>query len=117
MYRTLSGVLLGVISTSAVAQLASVELAYPPAALRAGHEGAVGFAVKLARDGRVVGCRVTQTSGHADLDNETCAQLRKTGRFKPAADTDGKPVPSTYASTLRWRLPAPAPVAPPAQSQ
>jgi TonB family protein len=111
MYRTLTSILLAVMSASATAQLTSVELAYPPAALRAGHEGAVGFEVKLAKDGRVTGCRVTQTSGHADLDQETCAQLRKTGRFKPAVSADGKPASSTYASKLRWRLPSPVPAA------
>lgn len=116
MFRV-SAVLLSVVGTAAAPQLTSVELAYPPAALKAGHEGVVGFEVKLAKDGRVTGCRVTQTSGHTDLDKETCVQLRKTGRFKYAVDADGKPVSSTYASKLRWRLPRPSPVVAPATPQ
>jgi TonB family protein len=116
MFRV-SAILLTVVSTTAVAQLTSVELAYPPAALKASHEGVVGFEVKLAKDGRVTGCRVTQTSGYTDLDQETCVQLRRTGRFKYAVDSSGKAVSSTYASKLRWRLPRLSPVAAPATSQ
>ncbi len=111
----LSLMVLAFAGASASAQLISVQLDYPPSALRALAEGVVGFEVKLAKDGRVVGCRVTQTSGRADLDQQTCSQLRKTGQFKPALDAAGKPMKSTYASRLRWKIPRPAPdaIAPP----
>ncbi|WP_443026077.1 energy transducer TonB [Sphingomonas sp. PB2P19] len=114
MYRGLAGVILSVVGTPAGAQLLSVQLSYPPTALRARQEGAVGFEVKLAKDGRVTGCRITQTSGHADLDQATCTQLRATARFKPSVDAEGKSVTSTYASRLRWRIPQPTPVSAPA---
>lgn len=108
MLRTvLLGGLLAFASTSASAQLLSVQLDYPPASLRAGNEGVVGFEVKLAKDGRVVGCRITQTSGHAELDLQTCRQMRTTARFKVATDATGKPTASTYASRLRWSIPRP----------
>lgn len=93
------------------AKLISVQLDYPPTALRARSEGMVAFEVKLAKNGKVTGCRVAQTSDHADLDQQTCSQLRKTAQFKPALDVTGKPVESTYAGRLRWKLPNSAPEA------
>jgi TonB family protein len=109
MVRTvLLGTSIALIGASASAQLVSVQLNYPPAALRAGHEGVVGFEVKLTKDGKVTGCRITQTSGHADLDLQTCSQLRETARFRPSVDAEGKPKASTYASRLRWKIPRPA---------
>ncbi|VVT28522.1 exported hypothetical protein [Sphingomonas aurantiaca] len=96
------------------AQLISVQLDYPPTALHAGSEGVVAFEVKLAKNGKVTGCRVTQSSDHADLDQQTCSQLRKTAQFKPALDLMGKPVSTTYAGRLRWKLPRSAPETVPA---
>jgi TonB family protein len=96
------------------AQLISVQLDNPPTALRARSEGVVAFEVKLAKNGKVTGCRVTQTSNHADLDQQTCSQLRKTAQFKPALDVAGKPVAATYAGRLRWKLPSLLPEAVPA---
>jgi protein TonB len=89
----------------AMAQIVSVQLNYPVAELKAGVEGTTGFEVKLAKDGKVIGCKVTQTSGNANLDKQTCIQLRKTGEFKPGLDAAGRPVKSTYASKLRWIIP------------
>lgn len=98
---------LSIFGAPASAQLTSAQLNYPPAALRAGHEGAVGYEVKVAKDGKVTGCRVTETSGFADLDQQTCAQLRQTARFKPTVSANGKPIAATYANRLRWRIPRP----------
>ncbi|RZL74811.1 MAG: energy transducer TonB [Sphingomonas sp.] len=114
LQAVLSFALLGSTGTSTPAQLVSVQLDYPPTALRARSEGAVAFEVKLAKDGKVTGCRVTQASGHADLDQQTCSQLRKTAQFKPALDLAGKPKASTYKGRLRWKLPSSALEAAPA---
>ncbi|MCP3735174.1 energy transducer TonB [Sphingomonas sp. RP10(2022)] len=96
---------LGVLGAPASAQLISAQLRYPPAALLAGREGAVGYEVKVAKDGKVMGCHVTRTSSFVDLDQQTCAQLRQTARFKPAVGTNGKPIVSTFAGSLRWQIP------------
>lgn len=109
MYRTSIGAALLAASSPAVAQLVSVQLDYPPAELKAGIQGVVGFEVDLAKSGKVAGCRITQTSGNADLDKQTCSQLRKTGQFKPAVGSSGEPIKSTYASKLHWSIPHAAP--------
>ncbi|WP_197277047.1 energy transducer TonB [Sphingomonas profundi] len=107
--RSVGGVLLLMIASPALAQLVSVQLDYPPAELKAGIEGVVGFEVKVAKSGKVVGCRITETSGNVNLDRQTCVQLTRTGQFKPAVDAAGNPVQSTYARKLRWIIPRPAP--------
>ena len=94
---------------AAAGQLTSMQLSYPPKALKAGEEGTVRFEVNLSKKGVVTKCRVTQSSGHDDLDRQTCLQLRKTGHFKIAMDESGSPVASTYAGRLRRVIPRPAP--------
>lgn len=99
----------GLTAAPAYGQLVSAQLTYPPSALRAGREGVVRYEVKLAKDGKVTGCRVTQASGDPALDRATCDQLRKNARFKPTIDASGKPISSRYTSRVRWTLPAPPP--------
>ena len=114
LQAVVSFALLASAGASTPAKLISVQLDYPPTALRARSEGVVAFEVKLAKNGKVAGCRVTQTSDHADLDQQTCSQLRKTAQFKPSLDVTGKPVASMYTGRLRWKLPSSTPEAVPA---
>jgi TonB family protein len=108
MYReSMVGAVLIMAATPVLGQLMSVQLSYPPAELKAGIQGKVGFEVEVAKDGKVAKCRITQSSGNADLDKATCSQLRETGRFKPVLDPTGQPIKSTYASRLRWSIPHP----------
>jgi len=101
------GAVLFVAAAPAAAQILSVKLNYPPAQLIAGIQGTASFEVDLAKDGKVTKCKITQTSGNAELDSQTCIQLLKTGRFKPAVDLAGRPIISTYSSKLRWSIPRP----------
>ena len=78
---------------------------YPPAALRAGTQGAVGVRLDLDRSGVVTGCAVTRSSGSAVLDGTTCDLLRARARFEPARDRRGRAVASTWRSRIRWVLP------------
>ncbi|MFA5966023.1 MAG: energy transducer TonB [Sphingomonas sp.] len=102
------GAILFVTAAPAAAQLVSAALIYPPAELKAGIQGVVTFEVEVTKDGKVSKCKTTQTSGNADLDKQTCVQLRQTGRFKPAVDPTGRPIKSTYVSKVRWSIPHPA---------
>ncbi|WEK02548.1 MAG: TonB family protein [Candidatus Sphingomonas phytovorans] len=97
------------VAAPAMAQLVSVEISYPPAELKAGIQGVTGFEVDLAKNGKVIRCRITQTSGNANLDKQTCIQLRETGVFKPGVDATGQPIKSTYESKLHWTIPRPTP--------
>lgn len=77
---------------------------YPPAALRAGAEGRVVAQLTIGADGRVTDCRVTSSSGNADLDDQTCRTSRSRLKFTPAKDENGNAVASNYALSVRWTI-------------
>ena len=78
---------------------------YPVGALRRREEGVVRFELALDAAGRVSACRVTVSSGSADLDTATCRQVTRRARFQPATDTRGERVASTFAGSIRWVIP------------
>jgi protein TonB len=82
---------------------------YPAAAVAAGEQGTVGFALEVGANGRVATCTVTQSSGSAQLDDTTCLLIRSRARFTPALDADGATVPDTIAGKIVWKLPGPPP--------
>lgn len=67
--------------------------------------GKARFRLDIAADGRVTGCTITGTSGHAALDEATCTLVSKRARFQPARGAEGEPVPSSYANAIDWQLP------------
>jgi TonB family protein len=78
---------------------------YPPRAIAAREEGAVGFKVTLDSQGQVTRCEVTHSSGHPLLDNETCVLVTMHAQFKP----EGTGSPSqerTREGMIAWKLPA-----------
>lgn len=78
---------------------------YPARDLREGNQGRVGFALSIGTDGRVTSCRVTFSSGHAGLDNATCALVSRRARFTPAKGGDGQPAAGSYSGNIRWVIP------------
>jgi protein TonB len=78
---------------------------YPASALRNEIEGVVRFVLTVGPDGRVVGCMVTESSGHDSLDNAACAKLQERGEFVPATDNKGRPVQGTWSNSVRWQIP------------
>lgn len=77
---------------------------YPAAAIRANAEGVVGYRLDVDARGRPAGCTITESSRNADLDAATCSLLTRRGRFQPALDSRGRPVPGSYVSRVRWDL-------------
>jgi len=78
---------------------------YPSRALREEREGVTRFSVTVGADGRVTGCQVTGSSGHADLDDTTCKLIQRRARFRPATDGDGQPTTGSWSSAVRWEIP------------
>ncbi|WP_324740642.1 energy transducer TonB [Tsuneonella sp. CC-YZS046] len=78
---------------------------YPSRALREDREGVARFQVSVGPDGRVTGCSITGSSGHADLDDATCKLVTRRARFNPATDGDGEPTTGTYSNAVRWQIP------------
>lgn len=78
---------------------------YPADALRANEQGTAGFALTINPQGRVIGCRITASSGSPRLDETTCRLVTQRARFTPATDSKDNPIEGTYASRVRWVLP------------
>lgn len=86
---------------------------YPPRALAAREEGAVGFTVTLDSKGDVTNCQVTRSSGHPLLDAETCKLITLNAQFKPDP-TLGPSQTKTSDGVIAWKLPnSTAPLAAP----
>ena len=79
---------------------------YPHVALKRGEQGRVAFELGVGRDGSLTSCNVTQSSGHANLDAETCDFLIKYARLQPVRTTDGQAAEATQRGYINWQLPA-----------
>ena len=78
---------------------------YPPRALAAHEEGAVGFSVTIDRTGAVTQCQVTHSSGHPLLDQETCNVITLHAQFQPEQGLSGSQA-RTHQGLIAWKLPA-----------
>lgn len=78
---------------------------YPTRALREDRGGTSRFRLSIGPDGRVADCIITQSSGSADLDEATCANVTRRARFRPATDAAGTPVMGYYSSSVHWSIP------------
>jgi TonB family protein len=79
---------------------------YPAFALKEEREGLVGFSLTVGRDGRVISCSITSSSGSPDLDSTACTLITLRARFAPAKDARGKPQIGQYANRVRWQIPS-----------
>lgn len=70
----------------------------------AGVAGAVGMEFDVGVTGRVTACRITHTSGNADLDAATCALITEKLRYRPTRDASGRPVPDTVLGKQEWTV-------------
>ncbi len=77
---------------------------YPADAAFDGDQGSATFVVLVGLDGKVADCSITETSGVAALDSQSCGIIRKRARFKPAIGSDGKPARSGFRQQVSWRL-------------
>ena len=77
---------------------------YPPRAIKAREEGAVGFAVTIDAKGQVTGCQVTHSSGHPLLDQETCKIITLNAEFQPEPTLSASQV-RTREGVINWKLP------------
>lgn len=78
---------------------------YPAKALREGRQGTTHYRLVISQLGGIDDCIITQSSGHADLDEATCNMLKRRARFRPAKDVQGLPMGDTYSGQMIWRIP------------
>jgi periplasmic protein TonB len=77
---------------------------YPRAAGAAGVGGTVSVRYFVGEDGRVGECRITRSSGNAELDEITCRLIRERFRFRPSLDDDGQPVGAFLVEKHSWLI-------------
>lgn len=75
---------------------------YPPYSLLHKPEGVVAFRLDVDRDGVPTVCTVTEPSGAANVDAQTCDWLVKRARFRPARDSKGQAVAGHYETRFGW---------------
>jgi TonB family protein len=81
---------------------------FPARALKDRRQGIVAFQLEITPDGRVSHCNITGSSGHPDLDSTTCVLMARRGRFDPALDGQGQPIPGKWSNRVKWSLPSEA---------
>lgn len=77
---------------------------YPMKAFEKKWEGITTFEILVTPQGTVANCRVTESSGHEELDRQTCFLATKRAKFAPAT-VDGRLVFGVYRSEAAWALP------------
>lgn len=69
------------------------------------YSGVAAFSLEIDARGRVNNCSITQSTGHAALDEATCKLLERRARFEPAKNGDGNAVSGTFNSSVNWKIP------------
>lgn len=67
--------------------------------------GTARFTLQIDASGKVTGCTVTRSTGHAPLDAATCQLVSQRARFDAARDSTGRPVPGSYSGMITWKIP------------
>ncbi len=76
---------------------------YPAEARAKRLEGRSSLVLTVDASGMVVACRVVASSGHRELDNDSCRTTRRL-RFDPARDEQGRRIASEYPIQADWQL-------------
>lgn len=75
---------------------------FPTKLIENGDGGVVSAHLTVSPEGRVSGCKVTETSGSEALDKLTCDIAARRARFTPAHDAEGKPAAGDYWVAVTW---------------
>lgn len=67
--------------------------------------GVARFRLEVAASGRVEGCTISRSSGHAALDRATCDLVSRRARFEAARNGAGETTRGSYSSSVSWELP------------
>ena len=78
---------------------------YPMKSFEKKEEGVTGYQLMISPDGRVASCKITQSSGHDELDKTTCFLAAKRVKFRPAINGEGQAVWGVYRSRASWAMP------------
>ncbi|HEY7809880.1 MAG TPA: energy transducer TonB [Allosphingosinicella sp.] len=77
---------------------------YPAAALREGRQGTSYFHVTIDVNGRARDCVITRSSGHKDLDAQTCKMVVERGMWTPATNFAGEAIETSFEGKIDWKI-------------
>ncbi|HEX7782903.1 MAG TPA: energy transducer TonB [Sphingobium sp.] len=77
---------------------------YPKAEAETGVGGTVAVRYAVETDGRATECRVTRSSGSADLDAVTCRLIEQRFRYRPSRTPQGRAVRSIIIENHHWEI-------------
>lgn len=77
---------------------------YPQTAAGAGESGLVQFRLMIDETGKPTQCVIQSKTKPDDFAPTVCAVYMRRARFQPALDTQGKPVPSYFASSVQFQM-------------
>ncbi len=89
---------------------------YPTYSIRAGNEGITTFEVTLDQKAKATACNIVSSSGHSELDAETCRLVLERGRFELAPGQAKSRRAFRYTNRIRWILPKPSEALSPASA-
>lgn len=75
---------------------------YPRDLREQGIGGRVEMLFTVGTNGRVTSCRVTRSSGVAELDLLTCRLIQQRFRYRPSTDRYGRPIPDEVEGEQDW---------------
>lgn len=78
---------------------------YRPRWIREDLSGSASFTLAIDARGKVTGCTINRSTGHAVLDTATCQLVSKRARFEAARDGTGKPVAGSFTGSITWKIP------------
>lgn len=82
---------------------------YPIKALSLRIGGKVDMLLTVNEFGQVSKCKIVNSSGNVELDDETCKVAAKRMKFSAAIDDSGKAIEGTILRSISWRPPPPEP--------
>lgn len=77
---------------------------YPPSALAERRTGRTTAVFDIAETGYIENCSIQLSSGHADLDAQTCVLFQLRGLFIPPVDGKGKRIRVRHHESVNWVL-------------
>lgn len=72
--------------------------------LQSGRDYTVGVKYAIEEDGRVDECRITRSSGNAELDRLTCDLIERKFKYRPAFDEDHVPFKAYIVENHSWNF-------------
>lgn len=77
---------------------------YPTNMARGNYQGTVYYRLIVDENGKPKSCHVQRSTRPKDFDETVCRVVMRRGKFEPALDANGNPVPSFWSQAITFRL-------------